>query len=288
MGGGGGQIAFAAVRNSLLPQIWIMSADGKDPRQLTDEVGGACQPAFSPDGKQLVFITPCDRNKEAYPTASLKVIPDVDAENIEVIPLPYSPGGDYDPAWSPDGTKIAFTSLRETGSPRIYVMDMLDKSISVLTPLFIRSYQPAWSPDGKQLVYVEEKTFGRIKILNPDGSSELLLEEPLEASDVHPAWSPNGEYIQFTRYPLQGKPPFLIGVSLNNNGQSQDPLQVAIRSVPMREAQFSPDGLWLVFESWTGPNHEISIMTTNGSSRKELSNDPSYDFDPTWRPGLTQ
>lgn len=53
----------------------------------------------------------------------------------------------------------------------------------------------------------------------------------------------------------------------------------------MREGRYSPDGLWIVYESWPkGGNHEIFIMTVNGAQRRQITDDPRNDFDPAWRP----
>ena len=61
--------------------------------------------------------------------------------------------------------------------------------------------------------------------------------------------------------------------------------QVSPVNIPMREARYSPDGLWLVFESWPqGGNHEIFIMTANGANRQQISNSPFNDFDGAWGP----
>jgi serine/threonine protein kinase len=286
VGGGTGQIAFASNRNSRLPQIWIINTEGKEERQITNIPEGACQPAWAPDGKQLIFISPCERNEDTYPGSAMFLIPDVDAEAIEVIPMPTVPGGDYDPAWSPDGTKIAFTSLRETNSPRIFVMDVDDKSVRAVTELFIRSLQPVWSPMSDSLAYVIEEGVGQIVILRPDGKIDELLQKPLEASDMHPDWSPDGKAIVFTRYPLQGSPPSLMAVSLENT-EDRKQFPVYTGPIPMREAKYSPDGIWLAFESWAkGGNHEISIMTANGASQRNLTDDPLNDFDPAWRPPI--
>ena len=55
----------------------------------------------------------------------------------------------------------------------------------------------------------------------------------------------------------------------------------------MRRADFSPDGIWLVLESWPdGINHDIFIMTPNGAERTQLTFNPAMDYDPVWRPSL--
>jgi Tol biopolymer transport system component len=57
--------------------------------------------------------------------------------------------------------------------------------------------------------------------------------------------------------------------------------------IPSRDADFSPDGVWITFESWPdGQNHDIYIMTHNGVNLQRLTADPADDFDPAWRPSL--
>ncbi len=118
MGGGFGQIAFASDRSGL-PQVWLINADGTNLQQITNTQQGACQPSWSPDGMQIVFISPCDTHRERYSGASLFII---NVDGTEMMPLPTVGGGDYDPAWSPDGEKIVFTTLRDKDTPRIYLM----------------------------------------------------------------------------------------------------------------------------------------------------------------------
>jgi Tol biopolymer transport system component len=59
IGGGAGEIAFASNRTGTY-QIWLMNSDGTNQRQVTNLKEGACQPAWSPDGQRLVFVSPCD------------------------------------------------------------------------------------------------------------------------------------------------------------------------------------------------------------------------------------
>lgn len=61
--------------------------------------------------------------------------------------------------------------------------------------------------------------------------------------------------------------------------------RVSSNQTPMREASYSPDGIWIAYEGWPeGQNHDIYINTTNGAGRIRLTTDPRLDFDPVWRP----
>jgi eukaryotic-like serine/threonine-protein kinase len=129
-----------------------MNIDGTGIKKLTDFDEGACQPAWSPDGSRLVFISPCRRISDSYPASSLFII---NYDGSGLTPLPTVPGGDYDPAWSPDGKRILFTSLRNSGIPQIFIFNLDDNSVILLPdPENRDNYQASWSPDGNQIVYV--------------------------------------------------------------------------------------------------------------------------------------
>ena len=104
---------------------------------------------------------------------------------------------DADPAWSPDGARLAFTTDRD-GNSEIYVVDADRTGAVRLTNDPAADFHPAWSPDGTRIAFASSR-FGAAEILamNADGSSVARLTSH-PASDDEPAWSPDGQRIAFT------------------------------------------------------------------------------------------
>ena len=280
MGGGVGQIAFASDMNGTT-QIYLMNLDGKALFQVTDLAEGACQPDFSPDGTRIVFISPCMNNRELYPSAGMFII-NVDGTNI--VPLPSVPGGDFDPAWAPDGNSILFTSLRIVHRPRIYRMDLTTFEVHMLSEPYGVDYQAAWSADGKRIVYVSRKLGPTdIWVMNADGSESRRVTLSGSNIDSSPVWSVIGSNIVFTQVPLAGGIPRLASAAFVEGKVVES--QFDFGPIPVREATFSPDGLWLIFESWPdGVNHDIYLSSANGAGRQQITSFPSNEFDAVWRP----
>ena len=281
IGGGHGQIAFASFRTGI-PQIWLVNSDGSDLRQLTDAQLGACQPDWSPDGSRLVFISPCEDNQELYDTASLFII-NADCSGLE--PLPTTGRGDFDPAWSPDGMMIAFTSLRNGYRPQVHLMDLETKDVQRLSMVDFRDYQPEWFSDGSKLVFVTTRNGPyQIWTMNVDGTEHLRFTASRSLWNTYPVFSPDGQSILFTQRE-QGGVPQLMAARYPDGGTAEFRVYPYPGAIPMREANYSSDGNWLVFESWPdGALHDIYIMNPNGDDLNQLTFDHAVDFDPDWRP----
>jgi len=109
---------------------------------------------------------------------------------------------EWGPAWSPDGTRIAFSSDRE-GMPQVYVMNVDGTGVERLSD--VEGEYPAWSPDGTRIAfesYVGGTTpFGDpnydVFIMDADGSNEQNLTNDPDSYDGYPSWSPDGEWIAF-------------------------------------------------------------------------------------------
>ena len=283
--GGSGQVVFASTRSGL-PQLYLSNIDGTNLTQITNVEQGACQPSWSPDGSQLVFISPCvgrgDFFETIYNESSLYVI---NADGKGLKQLTQSPGSDFEPAWSPDGKRIAFTSVRE-GFRQIYTLDVNTLAVTLLTntPNTLENSQPAWSPDGKHIAYTVKRvgTYQVWAMTNTGQEAVQLAHSAQDLWDYSASWSADGKTIYFNERRQGPFRPWLMKVNYEDLGQ--DPKRLSFIT-PIEDVSFSPDGLWLVFEGMASDgNRDIFFMTVAGSGRARLTTDPKIDFDPAWRP----
>jgi Tol biopolymer transport system component/serine/threonine protein kinase len=278
-GGGAGQIAFASKASGNF-QIYVINSDGTGRRQITNLPEGACQPDWSPDGKRLVFISPCETINDYYPGSAMYII---NEDGKGLLPLPTLVGGDYDPKWSPDGNKIVFTSLRNGGRPQLFVHNLEDNSVTPISEKFLTDFQASWSPDGKQLVFISTRKQGQqVWVMDADGKNpQQLTRKNNGILNYRPSYSPDGKNIIFTQYVSEGSVPRVLIAPINFETYSD----YRVSDLPMRDAVYSPDGYWIAFEGWlVGGSHNIYIMSATGAGLTPVTDDSALDFDPAWRP----
>jgi Tol biopolymer transport system component len=108
-------------------------------------------------------------------------------------------GDGWDPAWSPDGKKIAFTSFRDGDGFRLYVMDADGGNVKKLTDNANPNgfVYPAWSPDSKKIAWSDSTDDGLdIFVVDADGKNSKRLTK-LGGHTTYAAWSPDGKSIAF-------------------------------------------------------------------------------------------
>jgi len=156
----------------------------------TKGVGTNYLPVFSPDGKQIAFMSGRDGNPEIY-------VMNVDGSNVRR--LTNHPESDVSPTWSPTGSQIAFTSGR-TGRPQIYLMSTDGSNLRRLTTAESEADRPTWSPAPFNEIAFAARTSGAgfdIKAyeLSSGRTRQLTFGE---GSNESPAYSPGGRHLAFT------------------------------------------------------------------------------------------
>ena len=275
-GGGVGQIAFVSERTGS-PQIFLINVDGSGLVQVTSEREGACQPEWSPDGSSLAYISPCEGNNESYKGASIFVI---NIENGDTHQISTLGSGDYDPAWSPDGGQLAFTSL-QTGRPQVFIYDFESGEAHRLMNRTMVNRTPAWSPDGSQIVFVTpnpDNNLPTLFIVDSAGQENprTILGSAFKET-FRPDWSPEGDLIVFD-LAEEGQ----IGSKVLPNQQNV-PINTPLEIV--ENPGFSPDSQWLICNGIMDvAGQDIFMMLRSGAGLTRLTDNPSDDYQPVWRP----
>jgi Big-like domain-containing protein/WD40 repeat protein len=185
-------------------------------------------------------------------------------------------GGTYmSPAWSPDGSKVAFGSSREGGWD-IYVINADGSGLRRLTSHSARDDSPAWSPNGDLIAFTSNRDGDfDIHVMNADGSRVIqVTDHPAEDGD--PSWSPDGSQIAFTSNRDGYNELYVINVAghatrrLTNFPDPEEAIQ------PI----WSPDGSLLVFTIVDG-FHGVYVTTAEGGSPTRLTLGGGA---PTWSP----
>jgi Tol biopolymer transport system component len=181
-------------------KIYLMNADGSEHQALTKQIVGRNRSlAWSPDGRKLAFLRGRGCNDFTF---SLYVVRS-DGSGLRDLTSKLGAlncgGGSpaSDPAWSPDGRKLAFVRLNAGFGEPIYVVKADGSGLRRLTRSSALDADPTWSPDGRKLAFVSARDGNsEVYVMNADGSGQRSLTRN-PAFDANPAWSPDGRKIVF-------------------------------------------------------------------------------------------
>jgi hypothetical protein len=187
---------------------------------------------------------------------------------------------DWQPAWSPDGNQIAFSSNRD-GNEEIYLMNADGSNVRPLTQDSNRNYSPTWSPDGSQIAFSSYQLVADIYVMNADGGNVSRVTQD-SISNGSPAWSPDGKQIAFD-FSLDGN---IEIYAMDANGDNLHNLTQNAAN-DYRPA-WSPDGSQIAFSSSRDGKEEIYVMNADGSNPLNLTINTIHDREPAWSPDGSQ
>lgn len=186
------KIAFLSGSRSS-PTAWIVDPDGKNLAQLSDRIYydiAAARDIVSPDGNWLLYnaLDKSGRQIVQIWRSNLKS-PDSPPEQMTF----FARGVSFAPSWSPEGSKIAFTSTKDGREQEIFLFDLNNPHywprLSFSTDQYLWNQYPTWSPDGKQIAFSSDRghqsLFTEIWIMNADGSAAKKIGD-----GTRDAWAP--------------------------------------------------------------------------------------------------
>ena len=195
--------------------------------------------------------------------------------------LSYPPRISQEPARSPDGTRVAFTSLRDRDQ-EIYVLAAAGGGLVNLTRHPANDRFPAWSPDGRRIAFISNRNggdhLGHLFVMDADGGGvEQLTDEPQASWAYWPAWSPDGSSITFLS--SQGGVQGIYALDVAGGG-------MRLLSPEGGESSWSPDGARIAYTvaDTTGDFSHIWVMDADGGGARQLTSSEVWDRTPTWSP----
>lgn len=257
--------------NAQTKEIWEMDYDGQDAHPITHLGTISLSPRVSPDNSRIAFVS-LGRSGWALRMYSLVL--------GRMVSFPPVGGNPFSPAWSSDGTRLAFSSSR-TGDPEIYTSDASGGSIRRITAFRGPDVSPVWNPKtNAQIAWCSGRTgLPQIYIMDADGTSVQRMTDGGYATS--PSWSPGGQLLTFAWNRSYGP-----GAPGGEDIYIMDIASKRWTQLTHGEGRndfpsWSPDGRHIVFQREDGQGSEIWTMLADGSDQQQLTHGGGASM-PNW------
>ena len=199
----GSRLAYLSDNNGAFYIHLLSTIDGKKARKL---IGGQKENtleefkwlrpgiSWSPDGREIVFAAKAGQNDALY------IVDDNSGQKRKKLVQPHL-NGMWSPAWSPDGTRIAFMGTSD-GQSDIYLWNLPENSVANLTNDRYSDLEPTWSPDGSQIAFTSDRS-----VFLHNSQPEKLLVESLDNTDIYLMDSDGTDLRQITNNLFTDKSP---------------------------------------------------------------------------------
>jgi TolB protein len=254
-------------------EIWAMDYDGQNQHAITHLGTISLSPRISPDNTRLAFAS-LGREGWAIRMYSLEL------SRLVAFPGGTAGGSNLSPAWSADGSKIAFSSSR-TGDPEIWAADANGGNLRRLTTFRGPDVSPTWNPrTNAQIAWVSGRTgLPQIYTMDLDGGNVQRMTDGGYATS--PSWAPSGGLLTFSwnrKYgpgDPGGQDIYVMDIA------SKRWLQITHESGSNDFPSWAPDGRHIVFQRQVGSHTEIWSMLADGTQQRQLTQ-TGNNFMPNW------
>ena len=264
------RIAYVSTSGGRFKEIHVSHLDGTEKYQVTNNRTINLSPAWTPDGRSILYTSFKDRNPSLY---LFELYSGKESKFSSRTGL--NLGG----KWSPDGQFVA-VSLERGGNSDIYLLDRTGNIVRRLTEDPGIDVSPSWSPDGRQLVFVSNRS-GSPQLFVLDVASGKSRRLTYSGSyNTSPDWSPKGDKIAYIGRTANRFSIYTIGAD------GGEPHRLTSNSADNEDPSWSPDGRFLVFSSNRAGRYHLYIMQGNGENQRRLTGSGGDDTKPTWSPRL--
>ena len=182
------------------------------------------------------------------------------------------------PSWSPDGSRILFTSFKD-GRPKLYEMDLASGRQSVLLAGAGLTNGGRFSPDGRLIAASREETKGNSEIVILDDRGDVLRTlSGHDGIDVSPTWSPDGSQVAFCS--ARGGVPQIYAVPASGGTARR----VSSGGTYNTSPAWSPKGDKIAYTGRVGGRFQIFVAPAGGGEARQLTASAGDNTDPSWSP----
>ena len=261
------RIAFISRRGGRFKELYVMSFDGQDLKQLTRNQTINLSPSWSPDNRSVLFTSYQDGRPRLY---------EIEVSSGRQRLLSALPGATYGARFSPDGGSIAVAREVSPGNTDIVLMNPAGEVLRKLASSEGIDVSPSWSPDGRSFAFCSSRGGSpQIYVGGLDGGAPRRLTFS-GSYNTSPAWSPKGDRIAYVGRVGGTFQIFTIAAS------GGEPLTLTSSRGDNVDPSWSPDGRYIMFSSSRGGREQLFVMDARGEHEKQLTTGPGGDSSPAW------
>jgi TolB protein len=252
-------------------QLAISDSDGYNEQILLKSANPILRPAWSPDGKQLAYVS--------YSTGR----PQIYIQNIyskQTQRLTNFPGSNLSPAWAPDGRHMAM-ALSKDGNSEIYIMDLLTRQLYRVTHNYAVDIEPTWTPDGRNLIFTSDRG-GKAQLYRVPVSETGPLGQPVRitfdgSENMRADESPDGKLLAMVnntdgRYRIAVLDSETEQLSILSNGYFDE------------SPSFAPNGSMIIYATQIGGKGALAVVSADGRASQKLRFLQGEVRQPAWSP----